>query len=92
MQITALLARFKRVETRDKLLGLVILMQVLTLYFAFSAYGESSQASSLSWDAVDYAKDATRSCSSLAYDLSSVKEEAREAASYARKAATVCTP
>lgn len=71
-------------DSRDKLLIAAIMMQAVTLYFAWAAFREAEHARYAAYDAFENSRDASQSCSSAAYSLHAVKDAADEAASTCR--------
>ncbi|ARS70113.1 hypothetical protein SMRU11_23970 [Sinorhizobium meliloti RU11/001] len=74
----------REVDTRDKLLIAAIIMQAVTLYFAWAALDQAEHARYAAYDALENSRDASQSCSSAAYSLHAVKDAADEAASTCR--------
>lgn len=71
----------RSLESRDKLLLALLIMQAATLYFAWAAFNEAERARYAAYDAFENSRDASQSCSSAAYSLHAVKDAAEEAAS-----------
>lgn len=72
------------VDLRDKLLIVAMVMQAVTLYFAWAAVDQAESARYAAYDALEQSRGTSQSCSFAASRLDAVKDAADDAASLCR--------